>query len=131
LLPIVEHSRRFEGSCSTVAIDDLTTVIVSVRQPDSLFLAPISETYGRKPVYVIAMFFIVFVIPRARAIGLTKAIAIRFFRAVSGSAMITNAPNAVGDIIGDEFRALAFSIWSIGHLNGPGQYSGENGKATA
>jgi MFS family permease len=87
----------------------------------SLFLAPISETYGRKPVYVIAMFFfIVFVIPCARATSITEIIAIRFFGALSGSAMIANAPGTVGDIIGDEFRALAFSIWSIGPLNGPG-----------
>jgi MFS family permease len=92
----------------------------------SLFLAPISETYGRKPVYVIAMFFfIIFVIPCARATGIAEIIAIRFFGAVAGSAMIANAPGTVGDIIGDEFRALAFSIWSIGPLNGPGQYSGE------
>lgn len=33
--------------------------------------------------------------------------------------MIANAPGSVGDIIGDEYRALAFSIWSIGPLNGP------------
>ena len=89
----------------------------------SLFLAPISETYGRRPVYVIAMFFfIIFVIPCATATSIAQIIAIRFFGAVAGSAMIANAPGTVGDIIGDEYRALAFSIWSIGPLNGPGQY---------
>jgi hypothetical protein len=31
LLPMVEYSQRFEDSCGMVAIDDLTTVIVSVK----------------------------------------------------------------------------------------------------
>jgi MFS family permease len=89
----------------------------------SPFLAPISETYGRRPVYIIAMFFfIIFVIPCAKATSLAEIIVVRFFGAVAGSAMIANAPGSVGDIIGDEYRALAFSIWSIGPLNGPGQY---------
>ena len=31
MLPIVEYGQRLEGSCGMVAIDDLMTVIVSVR----------------------------------------------------------------------------------------------------
>ena len=90
----------------------------------SLLLAPISETYGRRPVYIIAMFFFaIFIIPCATATSMVAIIAIRFFGAVAGSAMIANAPGSIGDIIGDEYRALAFSIWSIGPLNGPGEYA--------
>ena len=33
--------------------------------------------------------------------------------------MIANAPGSVSDIVTDEYRALAFSIWSIGPMNGP------------
>lgn len=89
----------------------------------SLFLAPISETYGRRPVYTIAMFFFtILIIPCAKATSIAEIIAVRFFGALAGSAMIANAPGTVGDIIADEYRALAFSIWSIGPFNGPGEY---------
>lgn len=33
--------------------------------------------------------------------------------------MIANAPGTVSDITDDNYRALAFSIWSIGPMNGP------------
>ena len=86
----------------------------------SLILAPISETYGRKPVYTIAMaFFVIFVIPSGLAQNIETIIITRFFGAVAGSAMIANAPGTVGDIISDKYRATAFSIWSIGPMNGP------------
>jgi MFS family permease len=33
--------------------------------------------------------------------------------------MIANAPGTVNDIVDEQYRALAFSIWSIGPMNGP------------
>jgi MFS family permease len=88
----------------------------------SLILAPISETYGRKPVYAIAMIiFSLLIIPCAKATSMAEIIVVRFFGAVAGSSMIANAPGTVADIVTDEYRALAFSIWSIGPLNGPGE----------
>ena len=33
--------------------------------------------------------------------------------------MISNAPGTVTDITNETYRALAFSIWSIGPMNGP------------
>ena len=87
----------------------------------SLILAPISETYGRKPVYAVTMIiFCILIIPCAKATSMPEIIAVRFLVAVAGSSMIANAPGTVGDIVSDEYRALAFSIWSIGPLNGPG-----------
>ncbi len=36
-----------------------------------------------------------------------------------GSAMVANSPGTLSDIVNDDYRALAFSIWSIGPFNGP------------
>lgn len=36
--------------------------------------------------------------------------------ALAGAAMISNAPGTVNDIVTEEYRALAFSIWSIGPM---------------
>jgi MFS family permease len=33
--------------------------------------------------------------------------------------MLANAPGTVSDIVNENYRALAFSIWSIGPMNGP------------
>lgn len=46
----------------------------------------------------------------------------RFIGAFAGSVMVASAPGMVADIVDDEHRALAFSIWSVGPLNGPGIY---------
>ncbi len=86
----------------------------------SLLLAPISETYGRKPVYTYSMaLFVILILPCALAKNIQTIIVSRFFGAVFGAAMIANAPGTVGDIINDKYRATAFSIWSIGPMNGP------------
>lgn len=86
----------------------------------SVVLAPVSEIYGRKPVYVISMLlFVILIIPCGLATNLPEVLIVRFFSAIAGSAMIANAPGSISDIVNDEYRALAFSIWSIGPLNGP------------
>ncbi|KIW69759.1 hypothetical protein PV04_05617 [Phialophora macrospora] len=86
----------------------------------SLVLAPIAETYGRRPVYTICQAgFTILVLPAALAQDLQSVIIVRFFGAVFGSAMIANAPGSIADLVSDEYRATAFSIWSIGPMNGP------------
>ncbi|KAJ5648067.1 hypothetical protein N7490_004439 [Penicillium lividum] len=86
----------------------------------SMFMAPLSEVYGRKPVCVICMIvFTAMIIPCALAKSVTTLIVVRFIGALFGSVMISTAPGMVADIVDDEHRALAISIWSIGPLNGP------------
>ena len=86
----------------------------------SMILAPVSEMYGRRPVYVASMLlFTVLIIPCGLATSLPEVVIVRFFGALAGSAMIANSPGTVSDIVNDDYRALAFSIWSIGPFNGP------------
>ena len=86
----------------------------------SIILAPVSEMYGRRPVYIGSMaVFILLIIPCGLATSLSEVVVVRFFGAVAGSSMIANSPGTVSDIVSDEYRALAFSFWSIGPLNGP------------
>lgn len=92
----------------------------------SLLLAPLSETYGRKPAYMGGMLvYILMIIPAAKATSLAEIIIVRFFGAVGGSVMIANSPGTISDIATEKYQALAFSIWGIGPLNGPGGYSME------
>lgn len=104
---------------TTIPILGVTTYLCGLAI-GSLVLAPISETYGRRPVYAIALTcFFLLVLPCALAKNITTIIVVRLFGAIAGSACIANAPGTVGDIVADEYRALVFSIWSIGPMNGP------------
>ena len=86
----------------------------------SVILAPLSEMYGRRPIYVAALgCFILFVLPCALAENIVTILVVRFFGAFCAAAMISNAPGSVNDIVNEKYRALAFSIWSIGPMNGP------------
>lgn len=86
----------------------------------SVILAPLSEMCGRRPVYVVSMLlFLLLIIPCGLATSITEILAVRFVGALAGSAMIANCVGTLSDIVTDEYRALAFSIWSIGPLNGP------------
>ncbi|KGO76478.1 Major facilitator superfamily domain, general substrate transporter [Penicillium italicum] len=86
----------------------------------SMFMAPLSEVYGRKPVCVICLsLFTILIIPCALAKSITALIIVRFIAAFFGSVMISTAPGMVADLVDDEHRALAISVWSIGPLNGP------------
>lgn len=86
----------------------------------SVVLAPLSEMYGRRPIYIIAMaIFVILIIPCALAQNMATILAVRFFGAFAAAAMISNAPGSVNDIVIEKYRALAFSIWSIGPMNGP------------
>ena len=102
----------------TIVILGVTTYLIGLAV-GSVTLAPLSEMYGRRPVYIVAMaFFAIFIIPCGVAKNIETILICRFFGAFAGSAMIANAPGTVNDIASEEYRALVFSIWSIGPMNG-------------
>ena len=86
----------------------------------SVILAPLSEMFGRRPVYIVSMLlFLVLIIPCGLATSMAEILVVRFVGALAGSVMIANTVGTLSDIVTDEYRALAFSMWSIGPLNGP------------
>ncbi|MCJ1362806.1 hypothetical protein MMC16_001912 [Acarospora aff. strigata] len=127
---VVLYSTSYTAGLSNMMVDfkitteplvalGITTYLLGLAV-GSVILAPVSEIYGRRPVYIVSMFlFMVLVIPCGLATSLAEVLIVRFFGACAGSAMIANAPGSISDIVNDEYRALAFSIWSIGPLNGP------------
>lgn len=109
----------FNISSEPVVTLGITTYLLGLAM-GSVILAPLSEMYGRRPVYMVCMFvFMVLIIPCGIGSTLTEVLVVRFFGAAAGSAMVANSPGSVSDIVTDEYRALALSLWSIGPLNGP------------
>lgn len=89
-----------------------------------LVAAPLSDMFGRRVIYLTNMaLFIVLVTPNGIGSSLTEVVVARFFGAFCAAALINNRPGTLGDISTDEYRAMVFSIWSIGPFNGPGQFS--------
>lgn len=104
------------GITNSEGILGMTTYLMGIAV-GSVVLAPLSEMYGRRPVYAVALgLFVLFVVPCAVATNIETILITRFLGAFCASAMIGNAPGSVNDIVDEEHRALAFSIWSIGPM---------------
>jgi MFS family permease len=76
--------------------------------------------YGRKPIYMVFMaIYTLFIIPAAIAQNLTTLLISRFLGAFAGSVMVSNGAGSISDLVREERRALAFSIFAIGPMNAP------------
>ncbi|KAK4981356.1 hypothetical protein LTR66_010052 [Elasticomyces elasticus] len=107
------------GVSKSIGILGVTTYLLGMAV-GSVILAPLSEMYGRRPIYIIALgLFTLLLLPCALAPNVEAILVTRFFGAFAASAMVSNAPGTINDISSEEYRALAFSIWSIGPMNGP------------
>lgn len=86
-----------------------------------LVIAPLSEMFGRVPIYNICnVLFVVFTVACAVAPSMSSLIAFRFLAGCFGIAPITNGGGTIADIMPPEKRGSAMSIWAIGPLLGPG-----------
>lgn len=110
---------EFGGATPTVATLGVTTYLLGLAC-GSLVVAPMSELFGRRPVYLVCMAAsALLVLPCALATSLAEIIVVRFFGAVFGAVMICNGAGTIADISTEENRARFMSWWSIAPLNGP------------
>ncbi|KAK1763448.1 major facilitator superfamily transporter multidrug resistance [Phialemonium atrogriseum] len=85
-----------------------------------LFLAPLSEIYGRKPILGFAnMFFCAWQIGCALAPNLESLIVFRFFSGVGGAGCITLGAGVISDVFRTDERGFAMGIYTLGPLIGP------------
>ncbi|KAM0819225.1 putative Major facilitator superfamily (MFS) profile domain-containing protein [Seiridium cardinale] len=85
-----------------------------------LFLAPLSEIYGRKPVLGAAnVFFCVWQIGCALAPNIATLIVFRFFSGLGGAGCLTLGGGVIGDMFQPDRRGFAMGIWTLGPLFGP------------
>ncbi|ROV89705.1 hypothetical protein VMCG_10347 [Cytospora schulzeri] len=85
-----------------------------------MFLASLSEIYGRRPVLTISnVFFCLWQIGCALAPNISSLIVFRFFSGVGGAGCLTLGGGVIGDLFRPEQRGFAMGIWTIGPLFGP------------
>jgi multidrug resistance protein len=85
-----------------------------------MLIAPLSEIYGRNPIYhACNIAFIGFLIGCALAPSLDALIVFRFLSGVFGSCPLTNGGGSIADMMVQEKRGAAMAVFSIGPLLGP------------
>lgn len=85
-----------------------------------LLIAPLSEMYGRIPIYhTCNILFVLFTIGCAESQNMGELVAFRFLAGVAGVATVTCGSGTIADIMPVEKRGLAMSLWSLGPLLGP------------
>jgi MFS family permease len=104
--------------------EQLATFVVSVYILGFAFgplvIAPLSEVYGRLPVYHFSnLCFIVCTILCGESRSLSMLIVFRFLAGCFGATPMTLGGGTIADLLPPAQRARAMSIWSIGPLLGP------------
>jgi MFS family permease len=85
-----------------------------------LLIAPLSEMYGRAPLYTACNFlFTIFNVACALAPNKAALIVFRLFAGLAGSCPLTIGAGTLADMIPPERRGAAMSAWALGPLLGP------------
>ncbi|KAF6806648.1 transporter C1529.01-like protein 3 [Colletotrichum sojae] len=85
-----------------------------------LIVAPLSEVYGRAPLYIYGnVLFTLFTVGTALAQNMPMLMAFRFLMGLAGSVPITIGSGSIADIMPVEQRGRAMSAWALGPLLGP------------
>ena len=111
--------REFHSSNLTLA-SFVVSVYVLGYAIGPLVIAPLSELYGRLPVYhVCNVLFVVFTVACAVSTNLNMLIGFRFLEGTFGSCPLTIGGGTIADMIVQEKRGGVMSIWALGPLMGP------------
>ncbi|KAK9491022.1 major facilitator superfamily domain-containing protein [Lipomyces doorenjongii] len=123
-------SSMFAPSISMVMEDfhstnaDLGSFVVSVYLLGYAFgpliIAPLSELYGRLPLYhITTVLFIVFNVACARSVNMPMIIAFRFLSGLAGSCPLTVGPGSIADCFKQDERGKVMAVWTLPVLLGP------------
>lgn len=111
--------REFNESSNVIAAFVVSVYILGFAI-GPLIIAPMSEIYGRIPLYNICnVLFVIFNIACAVSTSMGMLIAFRLLAGCAGSAPLTLGGGTIADMFPPQQRAGAMAIWSIGPLLGP------------
>ncbi|KAK9427775.1 major facilitator superfamily domain-containing protein [Lipomyces doorenjongii] len=103
----------------TVATLGLTSFVCGLGLGPAL-LAPLSEFYGRRPIYLCSLaFFLIWLIPSAVARNIQTMIIARFFNGLAGSAFLSVAGGTVRDLFARNELQAPMMVYSASPFLGP------------
>lgn len=105
---------------STIQTQMVLSIFVLAYAVGPMFLAPLSELYGRVIVLQVSnVFFLAFNIACGFAQSKTQLMAFRFLAGLGGSAPLAIGGGVLGDLFMPEERGKAMGIYAMGPLLGP------------
>lgn len=120
MAPGVPQIMRDFGSSDNMESTFVVSIFVLGFAFGPLLLAPMSELYGRLPVYHSCnSLFVVFSACCAVSTSVSMLMAFRFLAGLSGVAVLTCGSGSIADMVPPEQRGRAMSLWSMGPLIGP------------
>lgn len=85
-----------------------------------MLLSPLSEFYGRRPIYLVSWtMYIIWIIPQADAKNIPTVIVGRFFDGLSGSAFLAVSAGTVGDLFNRDELQGPMLMFSLAPFVGP------------
>ncbi|MCJ1395277.1 hypothetical protein MMC18_008161 [Xylographa bjoerkii] len=85
-----------------------------------MVLGPLSEFYGRRPVYIVSLaLFLIWIIPCAVAQNIQTMLISRFINGVAGSAFLSVAGGTVGDLFARQALQAPMLIFTASPFLGP------------
>lgn len=85
-----------------------------------MFISPLSEVYGRLPVYHISnVVFVAFVVGNALSKNIGQFLAFRFLSGCAGGTPMALGGGSIADVTPIQRRAIAMALFSLGPLTGP------------
>lgn len=85
-----------------------------------LGIAPLSELYGRLPVYHMSTLgFILFNLACAKSTNFPMLIIFRILTGIAGSAPLTLGPGSIADMFRQEERGKIMAVWTLPIMLGP------------
>ncbi|KIW15100.1 hypothetical protein PV08_07887 [Exophiala spinifera] len=107
------------GNSQIVATLGLTLFVVGLGL-SPMFLGPLSEFYGRRPIYISAFaLFTIWLVPCAVAQNIQTILIARFFNGLSGAAFLSVAGGSIGDLFKKEELQAPMTIYSASPFTGP------------
>jgi multidrug resistance protein len=102
-----------------VSVLGLSTYVLGLSLGPML-LGPLSEFYGRRPIYLVSWtFFFVWNVPQALAPNIAAMVVFRFLHGFAGSAFLAVAGGTVGDLFAKEALQAPMALFSIAPFIGP------------
>lgn len=85
-----------------------------------MLMSPLSEVYGRLPVYHIAnLLFVAFVVGNALSKNISQFMVFRFISGCAGGTPMALGGGTIADVTTFEKRGVAMALFSLGPLAGP------------
>lgn len=118
--PAVPQVMKDFNSDSTTLAEFVVSVYLLGFAFGPLIISPLSELYGRYPLYTITNIgFCIFTIACAYAPNLGALIVFRFFAGTFGVTPVTIGGGTIADLIPQQKRGGVMAIWAMGPLLGP------------